>query len=489
MKSTSYSTVTVVASSPAAPSSAAAPSTTPAVPLPTPAITTFSTPGTYTIPASTVTVSSETTVPVPTTTVVPPGTHTIGGVTTVVETSTIITCPYATVKPTGSTVTSVIEQTTYVCPSAGTYTIAPITTTVSTSTAIIYPTPATITPGTYTQPEQTVTVTESSYTYVCPFSTGIASSTPALTPSAVAATSAAAVPTVAVPSIGISIGLPSASASSAAPASTGSTGGKLFNTDHYGMTYSPYTSTGACADQSTIENAIADIAAKGFKVVRLYSTDCNGLEYVGQAAAKHGLKMIIGVFISNTGISGAQDQVQEIAAWKQWELVDLIVVGNEAVFNGYCSASELAGFISSSLQTFKAAGYTGKITTTEPIEIWQQQGSALCGVVDLVGANVHPFFNANVSPLNAGSFTKSEMDILAGICPGKSDVINLETGWPTAGKANGLAVPGILEQLTALTTMVAEVGSRSVFFSYANDLWKPLGEFDVERSWGCVDVF
>lgn len=466
------------------------------MPLPTPAITTFSTPGTYIIPASTVTVSSETTVPVPTTTVVPPGTHTVGGVTTVVETSTVITCPYATVKPSGSTVTSVIEQTTYVCPSAGTYTIAPITTTVSTSTALIYPTPATITPGTYTQPEQTVTVTESSYTYVCPFSTGlassstpVASSTPAVTPSAVAATSATAAPSVAVPSIGISIGAPSASSSSAAPASTGSTAGKLFNTDHYGMTYSPYTSTGACADQNTIESAIADIASKGFKVVRLYSTDCNGLEYVGQAAAKHGLKMIIGVFISNTGISGAQDQVKEIAAWAQWQLVDLIVVGNEAVFNGYCSASELAGFISSSLQTFKAAGYTGKITTTEPIEIWQQQGSALCGVVDIVGANVHPFFNANVSPLNAGSFTKSEMDILAGVCPGKSDVINLETGWPTAGKANGLAVPGILEQLTALTTMVAEVGSRSVFFSYANDLWKPLGEFDVERSWGCADVF
>jgi exo-beta-1,3-glucanase (GH17 family) len=473
IKSTSYSTVTVVATPSA-----------PVVPLPVPSVTTFSTTGTFTIPASTVTVSSETTVPAPASTSVTSGVNTVGGVTTIVETSTTIVCPYATVKPSGSTVTSVIETTTYVCPSAGTYTIAPITTTVTSPTVVIVPTPVTVTPGTYTQPEQTVTVTEKDYTYVCPFATGAPTSSAVSVAPKVTPTPVSIAVSVSVPSVASVASVPSASTPAAAP-----TGKSLVDTTHYGMTYTPYTSSGACTDQSTIEQDIADIAAKGFKVVRLYSTDCSGLEFVGQAASDHGLKLILGVFISGSGISAAQEQVQQISSWAQWSLVDLIVVGNEAISSGYVTASELASFVSSSASAFKAAGYAGKVTLTEPLDIWQQYGSTLCGVVDIVGANVHPFFNSGVSPLDAGSFTKSQMNILAGICPGKTDVINLETGWPTAGQANGLAIPGIAEQLIALTTMAAEVGENSVFFSYSNDLWKPLGQFDVERSWGCSIVF
>ena len=255
------------------------------------------------------------------------------------------------------------------------------------------------------------------------------------------------------------------------------------------MTYSPYTSQGGCQNQGAIESDIADIATKGFKVVRIYSTDCNGLEYVGAACRAHGLNMIIGVFISSSGTSGAQSQVQQIVQWAQWDLVDLIVVGNEAILNGYCTAGQLAGFISSSTSAFKTAGYTGLITTTEPLDSWQTYGSTLCAVVDKVGANLHPFFNPQTPATDAGTFVKSELAILRTVCPGKTDVINLETGWPTQGSPDGVAVPGAQEQITALTAIVKEAGDDCVFFSYANDSWKPPGEFGVEPYWGCGSVF
>ena len=199
--------------------------------------------------------------------------------------------------------------------------------------------------------------------------------------------------------------------------------------------------------------------------------------------------MIIGVFISSSGTSGAQSQVDLIVQWGGWDLVDLVVVGNEAVFNGYCNAAQLAGFISSAAAKFKAAGYGGLITTTEPLNIWQSYGSTLCSVVDKIGANLHPFFNAQTTAAGAGDFVKSELAILRTVCPGKTDIINLETGWPTQGSPNGAAVPGVQEQITALTGIVQEAGDDCVFFSYADDSWKPPGQFGVEPHWGCASVF
>ncbi|KAJ5591909.1 beta-glucosidase btgE [Penicillium hispanicum] len=479
--------VSVEATSTPSVSPVASPSTsTIYVSLPTAGLTTFSATGTYTIPATTLTVTDSTTVVGATSTEVASGTHTIGGVTTVVETSTTVTCPYATVKPSGSTVTSVIETTTYVCPSAGTYTVVPGTTTVvPSSTAIIYPTPQTITPGTYTQPESVVTVTKTDYTYVCPFATGGASTTAVPTTSVVPTTAVAPTTTSVAPVV------VSTSSSSSQPASTGSSGSAgsgVTGKGQYGMTFSPYTEGGDCMTQDEVTKNIGTIKQKGFDLVRVYSTDCNSLEYIGSAAKQHGMKMIIGVYIDKTGISGAESQVSAITSWAEWSLVELIVVGNEAVSSGFCQASDLATFISSSKTRFQSAGYTGQVTTTEPIDIWQKYGTSnLCSSVDIVGANIHPFFNAQTTAEEAGTFALSEYKLLEKIC--NKDVLNLETGWPNAGETNGAAVPGVAEQKTAIEGIVKYLGSKSIFFSYADDSWKNGGEFDVEKHWGCASVF
>jgi exo-beta-1,3-glucanase (GH17 family) len=455
------------------------------VSLPTAGVSSFSSTGVYTIPATTLTVTDTTTVCGATTTAVPSGTHTIGGVTTVVETETTITCPYATVKPHGSTVTSTIEYTTYTCPAAGTYTVVPGTvTTVPTSTVLVYPTPQTFTPGTYTQSSSVVTVTRTDTTYYCPYANG-ESSTLAANPS----TSSAPVPAVPTTTAAATTSsVVAVTTSSAAPSSTGGSGSGTTGEGQYGMTFSPYTSEGNCMSQSEVTNNLKTIKQKGFNLVRVYSTDCNSLEYIGSACKSLGLNMILGVFIESSGTSGAEEQVTAITKWAQWDMVELIVVGNEAISSGYVSASQLASFITSCKSSFEAAGYTGKVTTTEPIDVWEQYGkSTLCSPVDIVGANIHPFFNSDTTAAKAGEFALSEYNILEKLC-GK-DVLNLETGWPNGGSANGEAVPGTAEQKTAIKAIAKSLGSKSIFFSYANDDWKAPGDFGVEQHWGCADVF
>ena len=257
------------------------------------------------------------------------------------------------------------------------------------------------------------------------------------------------------------------------------------------MTYSPYTASGDCKSASAISTDIAAIASKGFSSIRLYSTDCSGLANVGSAASTHGLKLILGIFISDTGIPEAETQIDEITSWAtggNWQDVEMIVVGNEAVFNGYCTATALAAFISKCKAAFKAAGYTGPVTTTEPINILQEEAGTLCPAIDVAAANIHPFFNADVSASEAGPFVAKELAMLESICPGLQ-AYNLETGWPSAGDTNGAACPGVEEQKTAIASIKEHVGGKCAFFSFEDDLWKAEGEFAVERSWGCSQLF
>ncbi|KAL4916638.1 glycoside hydrolase superfamily [Aspergillus aurantiobrunneus] len=490
VESTSTHTVTVTATSASAQTPAETPVETPVetpaptseVALPTPGVTSFSETGTYTIPATTLTVSETTTVCGAATTDLPEGTHTFGGVTTVVETATTVTCPVATVKPTGSTVTSVIEMTTFVCPTGGTYTINPTTTYVPTSTVVVYPTPATYTPGTYTNPGTTLTVTRTDSTYVCPYTNG---NEPTTTPAA--PTTNPAVTTTAAAS----------STTSAATSSTTSSATSAPSGPAMGMTFTPYDSNGGCMSAEDVEKNVATIAQKGFSHVRVYGTDCSTLENVGSACAAHGLKMILGVFIEGSGIDDkVHSQVDDIAKWGKsqgnWDMVTLIAAGNEAISNGYVSPSDLASFVSEAKSKWEAAGYTGQVTVAEPIDAWLSNGNALCPVVDVLGANLHPFFNAEFSAAQAGELVSNQIRDLKQVCSGK-DVINLETGWPNGGLTNGLAVPGTSEQATAIKSLVEKVGDVSVFFSYADDSWKSKfkssDEFQVEPHWGCIDQF
>lgn len=256
------------------------------------------------------------------------------------------------------------------------------------------------------------------------------------------------------------------------------------------MTYSPYTSSGQCKDSTAVLADIALIAGKGFSSVRIYSTDCSGLTNVGAAAKLHNIKLVLGVYISKTGISAAQAQVTEIVNWASgnWAAVEMIVIGNEAVFNKYASMSELASFISSAKSTFQSAGYTGHVTTTEPMNIIQEQGSALCAIVDVLSANIHPFFNPDTSASEAGKFVASQLKDLEKVCPGLA-TFNLETGWPHSGNANGQAVPGSGQQDKAIKAIMESAGGKSVFFSFVDDLWKEPGALGVEQSWGCSHLF
>lgn len=482
--------------------------------VPTPVPQTCSTTGVYTFPATTITLTDATTIPVPYTTSVPAGTHTLGGVTTVVTTATTVVCPYATVSTSEGVATSVIESTTYVCPSAGTYTIAPTTTTVTEATTVTIPTVTSYPAGTYTQPEVVTTVYETSTVVYCPFdiptpstsevaipTTYVAETTPAPAPTYPAETPVTPIPEPTQPAETPSESVPEpeptpSSTTKHTPKPTGGPGktpGKGVPGMPWAVTYTPYETSvgGGCKSQANVNHDIAAIAAAGVTTIRVYSTDCSTLEFVGSACKEHGIKMILGIFVDQPGCGAANpsisEQISAIKSWAQWDLVSLISVGNEAVLHGYCTPSELAGLISTTKQQLS---YTGPYSTAETVNIWQQEEFAglVCPTVDFVGANAHAFFNTETTAAQAGQFVKGQLDIIDNICPGKEGRI-METGWPSQGQALGLAVPGVSEQAIAIQTIVKEVGEKAVLFSLTSDAWKDGNtQCRCEQYWGCAAV-
>jgi exo-beta-1,3-glucanase (GH17 family) len=487
--------------------------TEPAVVAPTPTPVTVTEPGTYTIPGTTVTLTEPTTVLGVTTTHLPPGTHTIGGVTTVVPGPTTVTVPVAVVTPgTDNVPTSTLSSTIYVCPSAGTYTVGPITTTVPTEGDVEYPFPTEYPAGTYTRPEVVTTITLQSTVFYCPYtSSGAVEPTPepvaptTAAPVAPTTTAAPEAPTTAAPvvtkepEVSSVVTPPASSVASSTPvksttpqAPTGGLGGGSW----FAMTYTPYTSdkVSQCKDKATIRSDIKAFADAGFLGVRVYSTECDTLPNVGDAAKEFGLKLIIGVFVKDDGCTyeteTIKDQVDAMVAWADWDNVAAIVVGNEARLSGKCSTDQLATLFTVVKEKTQAVGYTGAYTVAETTNVWQDTtfSGVMCDLVDITGGNIHPYFNPETSADNAGKFVKGQLDILDAICSGKTS-FNLECGWPKSGICNGLACPGESEQAAALASIVSECGSRTVFFSSTDDLWKEPGDCGCENSWGCGSLF
>lgn len=255
------------------------------------------------------------------------------------------------------------------------------------------------------------------------------------------------------------------------------------------MTYTPYDTTGACKDAASVLADLKDIKSKGFTTVRLYGTDCGGLASVGNGAKQIGLKIILGVFIKNDGIEAARPQIGDIVTWGNagnWDIVVMVVIGNEAVSGHGISGAALAAFIADGKKALVAAGQPGiPVTTTETVGTFAQYKDLFCPVIDVTACNIQPFFDGSVVAASAGDFVLSQLEQVKNFCPGKP-YYNLETGWPSGGASNGASVASPDAQKAAIGSISAKAGQLSMVFSYKDDGWKPAG---VEQHFGCSNWF
>lgn len=252
-----------------------------------------------------------------------------------------------------------------------------------------------------------------------------------------------------------------------------------------GITYSPYQKNGACKTSSQVAYDIAKLSS--YSIIRLYSTDCSGIENV-LASITSSQKLFLGVWnIDTASVQGGLSDIQNAVSTSSrgWGAVDTISIGNELVNDGKATVADINAALGTARSWLKANApqYTGPVVSVDTL-VAVQNNPGLCTASDYIAVNCHPFFTGSIQPQDSGSWLKQQIANLRGVCGGSKPIIITETGWPTQGNSIGTCVPSKQNQQYALQSIMSTLGSQVFAFTMYNDYWKAPGPYGVEQYWG-----
>jgi exo-beta-1,3-glucanase (GH17 family) len=258
----------------------------------------------------------------------------------------------------------------------------------------------------------------------------------------------------------------------------------------FGLAYSPYNMDGTCKTAAQVLTDFASLSNYG--IIRTYGLDCDTIPSVYAACKATGKMLFAGIF----DLSDLNDQVSTLIAGVDgdWTSNYTVSVGNELVNSGQASAAEVMSAVSTARGLLRAAGYAGPVVTVDTLAATIEPGnSILCGVEsDYCAVNAHPFFDSTSTAADAGEWLTTNINTLRGVLANPSQrIVITETGWPTQGDPNGLAVPSPENQAAALSSIESTFASNPsdvIFLSAFNRQWLKgdTGEFDQEYWFGIL---
>ncbi|KAI7779133.1 hypothetical protein LA080_001295 [Diaporthe eres] len=281
-------------------------------------------------------------------------------------------------------------------------------------------------------------------------------------------------------------GVPAAPTDGAPPQGPGSPVNNATGSGLFGVAYAPYNADGGCKSATQIMQDFG-VIGKTYGFVRVYGMDCNQIPNVYAAAKANNLKVFFGIFsLDNLG-----DQVATLVQGiqKDWSIVDTVSIGNELVNNGQASPQQILDALKSGKALLQQSGWTGPVVTVDTF-VAVLAHPELCKASDYCACNIHPFFDPNTAPGQAGVFVANQVQNIRNKLGDPSARVRVtESGWPWQGSANGQAVPGVDQQAAAISSIRAAFASNPqdmVLFSAFNDLWKKADPptFYAEQYWG-----
>lgn len=219
--------------------------------------------------------------------------------------------------------------------------------------------------------------------------------------------------------------------------------------------------------------------------VRTYAVD-QGLENVPTLARKHGLEVIMGLWLGREADKNArQIETAVRLANENSDVIRMLVVGNEALLRGEISETDLGAI----LKMVKAR-VPVPITYADVWEFWIRH-KALAEFVDVVTVHILPYWEDEPVPAEeAGAHIANIRRHVGEKFPGKPILIG-ETGWPSEGRMRWGARATPADQARVLHDIVAlqKTHGYDINLIEAFDQpWKRLLEGTVGGYWGLLDA-
>lgn len=257
------------------------------------------------------------------------------------------------------------------------------------------------------------------------------------------------------------------------------------------VSYAPYRkpgqtpfAKGAFIPPEQIDEDLAMLADR-VDCVRTYSVD-QGLDAVPKLAKKHGLKVLLGVWIGRSAIENEREMAKAIAlANAHRDVIAGAIVGNEVLLRREQPPEELARLA----KQFKDA--TGlPVTYADVWEFWLRN-RPLADSVDFVTVHLLPYWEDDPQPIErAIPHALAVLDEVAKAFPGKRIVIG-EIGWPSAGRTREGAAPGRVNQARFMREFAAAAAARKLDYNVIEAFdqpWKRRLEGATGGYWGLLDV-
>jgi len=247
-----------------------------------------------------------------------------------------------------------------------------------------------------------------------------------------------------------------------------------------GVCYGPYRENEASGFYPTIEEMREDIyfLKNLTDSIRTYSMEGNLTEIPG-ICEEAGLDCYPCAWISkNKKIN--EKEIQELI-WvvnQNMSHVKGLIVGNEVLLRGDLTEDELIEYIKEVKNNTNLP-----VTTAETWNVWESH-PGLVENVDFIVAHIFPYWEGKYIN-NSAEYVVERWEYLNETF-GK-DVIIGETGWPSGGYAEGLAVPSEENQMLFLSEfkrLTEERGIKYFYFEAFDEKRKILEEGKVGEHWG-----
>ncbi|WP_084029772.1 beta-(1-6) glucans synthase [Bradyrhizobium sp. LMTR 3] len=234
------------------------------------------------------------------------------------------------------------------------------------------------------------------------------------------------------------------------------------------------------------EQIAEDLAqlAKITDCVRTYSIE-NGLDQVPALAAKVGLKVIQGIWLSSNRIKNlAQISVAIELTKEHPDVITALVVGNEVLLRGEMTTSDLAAHIRS-----VKSRVTVPVTYADVWEFWLRNRE-IYDAVDFVTIHILPYWeDMPVRAKHAAGHVDDIRKRMAVAFPAKEILIG-ETGWPSAGRMREGALPSRTNQARVVSEIL-DLAKREKFrvnlIEAYDQPWKRELEGTVGGYWGMIN--